>query len=115
VASAGDVNGDSYADVIIGAPYFDNGSSDEGMVFVYLGSPSGLATTPHWAVESNTASKFWGQSVSSAGDVNNDGFDDVVFGYDQGIKIYHGSSTGLTTTAKTDSCQCWRRKRRWVR
>ena len=101
VASAGDVNGDSYADVIIGAPYFDNGSSDEGMVFVYLGSPSGLATTPHWAVESNTASKFWGQSVSSAGDVNNDGFDDVVFGYDQGIKIYHGSSTGLTTTANT--------------
>lgn len=101
VASAGDVNGDSYADVIIGAPYFDNGSSNEGMVFVYLGSPSGLATTPHWEVESNTASKFWGQSVSSAGDVNNDGFDDVVFGYDQGIKIYHGSSTGLTNTANT--------------
>lgn len=101
VASAGNVNGDSYADVIIGAPYFDNGTADEGMVFVYLGSSSGLETTPHWAVESNTASKLWGRSVSSAGDVNNDGFDDVVFGYDQGIKIYHGSSTGLTTTAAT--------------
>lgn len=39
VASAGDVNGDKYDDVIIGAPYYDNGQRDEGRVFVYLGSP----------------------------------------------------------------------------
>ncbi|NOY23995.1 MAG: hypothetical protein GXO70_10865, partial [Acidobacteria bacterium] len=45
VSSAGDVNGDGYGDVIVGAPYYDNGQSNEGRAFVYLGSASGLSTT----------------------------------------------------------------------
>jgi hypothetical protein len=57
VASAGDVNGDGYSDVIVGAyRLFDNGQTDEGRAFVYHGSASGLSTTPNWTAESNQAS-----------------------------------------------------------
>ena len=45
VATAGDVNDDGYADVIVGAPTYDNGQTDEGRAFVYHGSASGLSTT----------------------------------------------------------------------
>src|SRR5690606_8667873 len=46
VAGAGDVNGDGYADAIVGAFFRDAGQTDEGCAFVYLGSASGLSTTP---------------------------------------------------------------------
>ncbi len=41
VARAGDVNGDGYSDVIVGAPRYADGDPDEGAAFVYLGSPGG--------------------------------------------------------------------------
>ena len=37
----GDVNGDGYDDLIVGAFQYDNGEFDEGRAYVYLGSPSG--------------------------------------------------------------------------
>ena len=42
VATAGDVNGDGYDDVIVGAPYYDQGEADEGSAFAFLGSASGV-------------------------------------------------------------------------
>ena len=45
VATAGDVNGDGYSDVIVGATPYDNGETDEGRAFVYLGSASGLSAS----------------------------------------------------------------------
>jgi hypothetical protein len=80
VASAGDVNGDGFSDVIVGAWLFDNGETDEGRAFVYHGSASGLSTTPNWTAESNQAGAWFGYSVASAGDVNGDGFSDVIVG-----------------------------------
>ncbi|MBK9486168.1 MAG: FG-GAP repeat protein [Chitinophagaceae bacterium] len=48
VASAGDVNGDGYSDVIIGASDYDVGVNfNEGRTFVYYGSASGLSTAPN--------------------------------------------------------------------
>ena len=44
MAGAGDVNGDGYADVIVGAFLYDAGQSDEGAAFVFLGSGSGIAS-----------------------------------------------------------------------
>ncbi|MCB9698671.1 MAG: FG-GAP repeat protein [Alphaproteobacteria bacterium] len=80
VALAGDVNGDGYDDVLVGAPGHSNGELEEGGAFLYLGSPTGLQLVPAWTTESNQAGARFGASVASAGDVNGDGFDDVVIG-----------------------------------
>ena len=110
VSSAGDVNGDGYSDVIVGAYQFDNGQTDEGAAFIYHGSATGISTTFAVMVESNQASANLGWSVASAGDVNGDGYSDVIAGalnYDNGQSnegaafIYHGSASGLSTTAAT--------------
>ena len=114
VASAGDVNGDGYDDVIVGAQGYDNGQEDEGAAFLYLGSSTGISSSPAWQGESNQAAALYGWSVSSAGDLNNDGYDDVVISakhYDYlrpdlvyffpGLGrayVYYGSAAGLPTT-----------------
>ncbi len=106
--SAGDVNGDVYGDVVVGAPAYDNGQTNEGAAFVYYGSVSGLSATPDWTGESNQATANYGNSVSSAGDVNGDGYGDLVVGapyYDGGQTnegrafLYLGSASGLSATA----------------
>jgi PKD repeat protein len=108
VSTAGDVNGDGYDDVIVGANYYDNGQTDEGRAFVYHGSATGLSVAADWTAESNQAGALFGDSVGTAGDVNGDGYDDVVVGagnYDgdqvnEGWAfVYHGSATGLSTAA----------------
>ena len=107
VDTAGDVNGDGYDDVIIGAYYYDNGESNEGQAFVYHGSIEGLSSTPDWIAEGNQDYAHFGQSVSAAGDVNGDGYDDVIVGApsyqndqdnDGRAFVYHGSANGLSTT-----------------
>jgi hypothetical protein len=80
VNTAGDVNGDGYADVIVGAPLYDNGQTDEGRAYVYLGSTTGLTTTASWTAESDQAGANFGNAVGSAGDVNGDGLADVIVG-----------------------------------
>ena len=108
VSTAGDVNGDGYDDVIVGAQYYDNGQTNEGRAYVYYGSTTGLSTTAAWTAESNQEGAGFGGSVSSAGDVNGDGYDDVIvgaWGYENGqiyegrAYVYYGSTTGLSTTA----------------
>jgi hypothetical protein len=106
--TAGDVNGDGFDDVIVGAHYYDHGQKNEGRAFLYEGSPRGLRTNPSWTAEGNQVGAVFGRSVSTAGDVNGDGYDDVIIGapqYDHGQTnegmafAYYGSATGLSTTA----------------
>src|SRR4029453_5711462 len=108
VSTAGDVNADGYADVIVSAEGYDNGQTDEGRAFVYHGSAAGLVSTAAWTAESNQAGSYFGESVSTAGDVNGDGYSDVIVGamsYSNGQSaegrayVYHGSATGLAATA----------------
>jgi len=107
VAGAGDVNGDGYGDVIVGAREHTNGQLQEGRAYVYLGSAAGLSTTPDWTVESDQDFAILGQAVASAGDVDGDGYDDVLvsapwydtlLGDDGRVWLYRGSSTGLSAT-----------------
>jgi hypothetical protein len=105
VASAGDVNNDGYDDVIIGAVFFDGGLGYQtGRAFVYLGTTEGLSTTVSWTADGDQAGCHFGQDVSTAGDVNNDGYSDVIVGaryYDSpesnegAAFVYYGSATGL--------------------
>jgi hypothetical protein len=108
VGGAGDVNGDGYDDVIVGAEFYDHGQTNEGGAFAFYGSADGLSTTANWTAESNRGSVNFGSAVAGAGDVNGDGYDDVIVGadqYDNGQAFegrafaYHGSATGLSATA----------------
>jgi len=106
-AKAGDVNGDGFDDVIVGVGSYDGSEVDEGRALLYLGSAAGLSTTPSWVMEGNQAGAFYGGTVIGAGDVNSDGFADVLVGaagFDNGqvdegmVFLYHGSASGLSTT-----------------
>ena len=101
VEGAGDIDGDGFDDVVVGAPFGSNA------VYVYYGSASGLASTPDQTISSplsGTSDDDWGWDVSGAGDVNGDGFDDVVVGarkWNSNVGkavVLLGSGSGLATT-----------------
>jgi FG-GAP repeat len=112
VGSAGDVNGDGYGDVLMSSIWFDSGTTDEGSAFVFLGSAAGIAngnpSTAHARFETDQAPVVGtpvGIQASSAGDLNGDGFGDVVVHSDrfdsgdsrEGVAfVLLGSSTGIT-------------------
>jgi len=107
VATAGDVNGDGYSDVIVGTHYYDNPLLNEGVAFVFHGSPEGLEPDPAWMVDGDQKTSFFGWDVRTAGDVNGDGFADVVVGarnykngeYGEGrAYLFIGSPGGLKAT-----------------
>ncbi|MEK6790011.1 MAG: Ig-like domain-containing protein, partial [Pseudomonadota bacterium] len=89
VSSAGDVNGDGFDDLIVGANLADaNGNSNSGASYVVFGGPS-LGTAGNLNLSAlnglngfrllgAAADDVSGNSVSSAGDVNGDGFDDLI-------------------------------------
>ncbi|MBK7374453.1 MAG: FG-GAP repeat protein [Chitinophagaceae bacterium] len=83
VASAGDVNGDGYSDVIVGAYLYSNPVPpfQPGAAFIFHGSATGISTTvqAYLKCDQTTQSNF-GISVASAGDVNKDGYSDVIVG-----------------------------------
>src|SRR5262245_38877749 len=87
VSSAGDVNGDGFSDVIVGAPFDDEDGAFSGTSYVVFGKASGFAAkvdlssldgTTGFKVSGAVASDFSGGSVASAGDINGDGFADVI-------------------------------------
>ncbi len=78
VAAAGDINADGYADFLVGAPLFDNGSTNEGASYVYLGGAT-IATTAYRRLEVNQINAQLGLALA-AGDFNGDGYSDVYSG-----------------------------------
>jgi FG-GAP repeat/FlgD Ig-like domain len=78
VSSAGDVNGDGYADVIVGAHYYEPGTG-RGRAYLYYGGP-GSDNVADLTMTGQAASDEFGYSVSSAGDMNGDGYADVIVG-----------------------------------
>ena len=101
VATAGDVNGDGYSDLIVGARNNDAGGNNAGRAYVYLGG-STLNNVVDLLLTGAAAGDFFGSSVATAKDVNGDGFDDIIvgaFANDAGgnsagrAYIYFGGST----------------------
>ena len=89
VSSAGDVNGDGFDDVIIGAYRADLNGIRSGSSYVVFGKASGFEAVMNvsdlvgrngFRLDGAHAYDFSGQSVSGAGDVNGDGFDDLLVG-----------------------------------
>ncbi len=78
VSGAGDANNDGHADVVTGAFLEDTDSTDAGRVYVFSGETGALLHT--LISPFGQFAGYFGYSVSGAGDVNNDGFDDVVVG-----------------------------------
>jgi hypothetical protein len=121
VSGAGDVNGDGFGDLIVAAPQGDDGGADAGEGYVVFGSGTGFGTavgnrqvidlttlsaSQGFIIQGDTAGDFAGTSVSAAGDVNGDGFDDLIVGApggdDAGDRagegyVIFGSGTGFGT------------------
>lgn len=135
VGAAGDVNGDGYADLVVGA--YNNGASvgasAKGAVYIFYGAAAGITGHPLSSNSYSCASSvdcvevqnplhetngLFGYSVRSAGDVNRDGYADLVVGArnndggsgasDKGIAyVFYGSASGITPrilSATTYTC-----------
>ncbi|MBL8385558.1 MAG: FG-GAP repeat protein, partial [Burkholderiales bacterium] len=104
VSGAGDVNGDGFGDLIVGAMFADiNGVADAGAAYVVFGAASGFASNLDLSAL-NGANGFRlagvfaqdnaGRSVSAAGDLNGDGFADLVVGAPEFDAGFNATSDG---------------------
>jgi hypothetical protein len=95
VSIPGDLNGDGYADILVGAT---DAGSVVGVVYAYFGHATGPSTTPDFMLHGNSADTlpYYFYPSGPIGDVNGDGFTDVLCstaaGY--GAWLFLGSATG---------------------
>ncbi|HEX2896550.1 MAG TPA: integrin alpha, partial [candidate division Zixibacteria bacterium] len=100
VANAGDVNNDSVNDFVIGAPYLISSGNEIGRAYIISGSTYEVI----YSFEGEKENDNFGLKVSTAGDVNGDGYDDIIVGapslkvYDSGpgkAYVFSGVNGGL--------------------
>jgi hypothetical protein len=106
IAAGGDVNGDGYADVAAGAA---NANDWTGTLSIWLGGASGVEATAQRRLVGAAMGVGLGSSASMSGDVNADGFDDVVIGAARSpvmavagagrAFVFLGSSSGISAAA----------------
>jgi hypothetical protein len=110
VDGAGDVNGDGYDDILIGADANDDGGIISGKAYLIFGNNSGWSMYTNLSNASasfigENAYEYFGSTVAGVGDVNGDGYDDILLGawgnaesaYDAGkAYLIFGKSSGWT-------------------
>jgi len=101
LAAVGDVNGDGYPDVAIGARDFNCGAGPAGKVYVYLGGPDGLSADRMWTAVGSGKGGL-GRAMAAAGDLNGDGYADFLAGAPGGgpdigsVYVFFGGAAGFT-------------------
>jgi hypothetical protein len=86
VAIVGDVNSDGFDDILIGAPQDEEFASAAGQTYLVLGNATGGTTDIF--LQNHAVASFFGEdsndmsgfSVAGGGDVNGDGYDDIIIG-----------------------------------
>ncbi len=120
VTPAGDVNHDGLADVLIGAPFAENGTNrNAGSACLFLGAPDGLRAKPSWIWKGPQAQGLAARSLAGLGDVNGDGYPDIAVGVPgqatravevEFVAIFHGNSNGFpaepSAVLKSDRPRC---------
>lgn len=109
--AAGDVNGDGFDDVIIGAPQHDSNGSDSGAAYVLFGNASGILADLKsvasgyggFVIKGESAGDKAGFAVAGNADINGDGLDDVVVGAPYASPLGDESGKVYVVFGKTDS------------
>lgn len=101
VACVGDLNGDGYDEHIITEPLNTTGTFGTGILWLFEGTSGQLPGSADWQFEPTTPNTRVGEAVEAAGDINEDGYDDVYISSRMGssagrIEIFLGSATGLS-------------------
>jgi hypothetical protein len=110
VAGAGDVNGDGFADVVVGAIGADpGGRRNAGTASVFHGGPAGIGVVAARVLEGPAMNDAFGSTVAGAGDVNGDGFADIAIGAPSAdpsgrmnagtASVFHGAPAGIGVSA----------------
>ncbi len=103
VSTAGDFNGDGFDDLIIGSYAADPNGQDSGASYLLFGKASGFGASINLAeltssegllLNGPVAGDAFGKSVSSAGDINDHGFDDLIIGAPFGDGIIPNTGVG---------------------
>ncbi|XP_072391133.1 integrin alpha-PS4-like [Diabrotica undecimpunctata] len=97
--ASGDVNGDTFDDLLVGAPFYKGSTYNEGRVFIFLGGRSNLQTPT--IISGTGRNGQFGTSIIYMGDIDNDGFGEVAISapYENentgNVYIYKGAQDGL--------------------